>query len=148
MELCMVFFLYFGSSSEIKCTGSNVVMKLLETLPKGENYKLFFDNLLLQIKQMKILTTATIRMDGIKGCPLVAVKDLRKQERGSSCYMVDLNSGINVLRWFDNKCVQIAATYADPTDTQTIQRRDRASKKHIQITCPSVIKQYNNSMGE
>ena len=38
MELCMVFFLYFGSSSEIKCTGSNVVMKLLETLPKGENY--------------------------------------------------------------------------------------------------------------
>ena len=84
MELCMVFFLYFGSSSEIKCTGSNVVMKLLETLPKGENYKLFFDNwfcnldLLLQIKQMKILTTATIRMDGIKVCPLVAVKDLRK----------------------------------------------------------------------
>ena len=92
MELCMVFFLYFGSSSEIKCTGSNVVMKLLETLPKGENYKLFFDNLLLQIKQMKILTTATIRMDVIKGCPLVAVKDLRKQERGSSCYMVDLNT--------------------------------------------------------
>ena len=37
-------FLYSGSSSKIKCTGSNVVMKLLETLPKGENYKLFFDN--------------------------------------------------------------------------------------------------------
>ena len=32
------FFLYSGSSSKVKCTGSNVVMKLLETLPKGENY--------------------------------------------------------------------------------------------------------------
>ena len=86
-------------------------------------------------------------MDCIKGCPLVAEKDLKKQGRGSTCYMVDLNSGITVLRWFDNKCVQIATTYADPTDMQTIQRWDRASKKHIQITCPSVIKQYNNSMG-
>ena len=74
------FFLCSGSSSKIKCTGSNIVMKLLETLPKGENYKLFFDNwfctldLLLQLKEMKILTTATIRMDRIKGCPLVAEK--------------------------------------------------------------------------
>ena len=108
------FFLYSGSSSKLKCIGSNVVMKLLETLPKGENYKLFFDNwfctldLLLQLKEMKILTIATIRMDRIKGCPLVAEKDLKKQGRGSTCYMVDLNSGITVLRWFDNKCVQIA----------------------------------------
>ena len=62
--------------------------------------------------------------------------------------MVDLKSGVTVLGWFDNKCVQIVTTYADPTDMQIIQRWDRASKKHIQITCPSVIKQYNNSMGE
>ena len=39
-------------------------MKLLETLPRGEHYN-FFDNwfctldLLLQLKEMKILTTAT-----------------------------------------------------------------------------------------
>ena len=67
-------------------------------------------------------------MDRINGCPLVAEKDLKKQGRDSSCYMVDLNSGITVLRWFDNKCVQIATTYAD-----------RVFKKHIKITCPSVI---------
>ena len=78
------FFLYSGSSSKLKCTGSNVVMKLLETLPKGENYKLFFDNwfctldLLLQLKEMKKLTTATIRVDHIKGCPLVPEKDLKE----------------------------------------------------------------------
>ena len=86
-------------------------------------------------------------MDRIKGCPLVAEKDLKKQGRGSSCYMLDLNSGITALRWFNNKCVQITRTCADPTDMQTIQRWDRASKKHIQITCPSVIKQYDNSVG-
>ena len=79
------FFLYFGSSSKIKCTGSNVVMKMIETLPRGEHFKLFFDNwfctldLLLHLKEMKILTTATSRMDDIKGCPLVAEKDLRNK---------------------------------------------------------------------
>ena len=71
---------------------------------------------------MKILTAATIRMDRIKGFPLVAEKDLKKKGRGSSCYMVDLNSEITVLRWFENKCVQIETTYANPTDMQNIQK--------------------------
>ena len=96
---------------------------------------------------MKIFTTTTAWMDRIKGCPLIAAKDLKKQGRGISCYMVNLNSGIIVLRWFYNKCVQTATTYADPTDMQTFQRWDRVSEKHIQTTCPSVIKQYNSSMG-
>ena len=95
---------------------------------------------------MKILTAVTIRMDRIKGFPLVAEKDLKKG-RGSSCYMVDLNSEITVLRWFENKCVQIETTYANPTDMQNIQRLDRASKNHIQRACPNVIKQYKNSIG-
>ena len=101
-----------------------------------------------KLRTSGVIYKATIRADRIKGCPLISEKDLKKQGRGSSCYMVDLNSGITALRWFDNKCIQIATTYADLTDMQTIQRWDRASKKHIEITCPSVIKQYNNSMGE
>ena len=44
---------------------------------------------------MKILTTATIQMDRIKGLPIVDEKDLKKQGTGSSCYIVDLNSGVN-----------------------------------------------------
>ena len=44
------FFLYSGFSSKLKGTGSNVVIKLLETLPKGENYKLFFDNWFLYFR--------------------------------------------------------------------------------------------------
>ena len=147
------FFLYSSSSSKIKWTGCNVVMKLLETLPRGENCKLSFDDwfcilgLLLQLKEIKIFTTATVWMNRTKGCPLIAAKDLKKQGRGISCYMVDLNSGVIVLRWFYKKCVQTATTYADPIDIQTFQIWDRVSEKHIQTTCPSVIKQYNSSMG-
>ena len=96
---------------------------------------------------MKILTAVTIRMDRIKGFPLVAEKDLKKKGRGSSYYMVDLNSEITVLRWFENKCVQIETTYANSTDMQNIQRLDRASKNHIQRAWPNVIKQYKNSIG-
>ena len=111
-------------------------MKLLEAIPriKVTNYFLAIGlRLQLQSKEMKILTTATIKMDRIQGCPLDAEKDLKKGGRGSSCYMVDLNSCITILRWFDNKCVQVATIYTDPTYMQTFQRWDRASKKHIQM---------------
>ena len=67
----------------------------------------------------------------LTGCRIVDEKELNKQGRSSGCYMVELNSGIIVLMWFDNKSLQIATTCADPTDKQTIQRCDRASTKHI-----------------
>lgn len=86
-----VFFLYSDSSSKIKSTGSNVVMKLPGTLPRDENLKLLFDNwfctldLLLQLKEIKISTTATTYMDHIKGCFLVAEKNLNIHGKGCSC---------------------------------------------------------------
>ena len=78
------FFLYSGSVNGQKCSGSYVVLKLLETLPKHKNFKIFFDNwfcsipLCLALKDYGYLATATLRADRTKGCPLPVEKDLKK----------------------------------------------------------------------
>ena len=59
------FFLYSGKVNNEKCTGSYVVLRLIETLPKHQNYKVFFDNwfasipLCLALKDNGYLSTAT-----------------------------------------------------------------------------------------
>ena len=81
------FFFYQGSSTAEgqKCTGAYAVLRLIETLPQNQNFKLFFDNwfcslqLCLQLKSLGFQVTATIRADRVKGCPLPAEKDLKKK---------------------------------------------------------------------
>ena len=47
----------------------------------------------------------TMRQDRIRGCKLKSEKELKKEGRGSYDVSVDLNSGIVIMRWFDNKTV-------------------------------------------
>ena len=107
------FFLYQGSSTADgqKCTGSYAVLRLIEKLPKNQNFKLFFDNwfcslqLCLQLKSFGFLMTATIRADRVKGCPLPTEKDIKKKGRETHAYKTDANSRLTVTKWFDNKCI-------------------------------------------
>ena len=79
------FFKYSGASGSMKCNGEYVVIKLCETFPKNVNHKLFFDNwftsldLCLKLKADGILTTATIRSNRIKKCPLSTEKEFKKK---------------------------------------------------------------------
>lgn len=95
------FFLYAGANtSNEKCTGEYAVHRLYETLPKHQNYKLYFDNwcstlqLCVKLKQLGILTTAALRSDRMKGCPLPSNSQLKKKGRGSSEFRYDSNHGI------------------------------------------------------
>ena len=148
------FFMYTGAStSSEKCTGEYVVLRLCETLPNHQNYKLFFDNwfstllLLIKLKEKRFLATATIRADRLKGCPLPKDKELVKQGRGSTAFKCDANSGLTILKWHDNKCVQVCSNHSDPSAMSTIKRWDKVRKKHVNIKCPNTIKEYNESMG-
>ncbi|XP_004211012.1 piggyBac transposable element-derived protein 3 [Hydra vulgaris] len=148
------FFLYSGSSnSGKKCTGAYVVLKLLEKLPKNQNFKVFFDNwfcsmqLCLALKELGFVVTATIRSDRIKGCQLATEKELQKQGRGSQVFKTDANSRLILTRWYDNKCVNLISTYCDPLLVTKTKRWDRKYKTYIDIDCPSVVQEYNKSMG-
>ena len=81
----MIFF-YTGKDNvrNENCSAENVVLQLLEGLPQQKNYKVCFDNwfctlkLMLKLKSMGILTTATVRANRTAGCPLLSEKDLKK----------------------------------------------------------------------
>ena len=107
------FFLCAGkdSANKIDCSAANVALRLPEGIPQHQNFKLCFNNwvctlpLCLELKSLGILTTATIRANRIAGCPLKCEKNLKKEGRGSTSYRSDANSGIALVRWFDNKPV-------------------------------------------
>ncbi|MEM6686592.1 MAG: transposase [Bacteroidota bacterium] len=148
------FFLYAGKNGKDENSScENVVLRLIENLPHQKNFKLCFDNwfstlsLLLQLKEYGILTCATMRANRLANCPLSSEKELRKSGRGSNSHKVDKNSGIMLMRWFDNKTVQLASTYCSSKDIGTVKRWDAKSKSHIQVPCPEIVREYNSAMG-
>ena len=149
------FFLYQGASTAEgqKCTGAYAVLRLIETLPHHHGFKLFFDNwfcslqLCLQLKSTGFQVTATVRADRLKGCPLPAEKELKKKGRGAHSYKTDANSGITVTKWFDNKCIQLVSTNCNPQSVSVVKRWSRAEKKYVNISCPTVVQEYNKNMG-
>ena len=148
------FFLYAGKNGKDEnSTCENVVLRLIENLPHHQNFKLCFDNwfstlsLLLQLKEYGILTCATMRANRLANCPLASDQELHKSGRGTNSHKVDKNSGIMLMRWYDNKGVQLASTYCSSEDRGTVQRWDAKSKSHIQVPCPEIVKEYNSAMG-
>ncbi|CAB3977807.1 Hypothetical predicted protein [Paramuricea clavata] len=125
------FFIYAGAKStgQEKCTSESVVLKLCESLAKNCNHLLFFDNwfatlpLMLKLKSLGYPTTATVRANRIAKCPLKSEKQLKKDGRGSFDYRTDDTSSKKVKRW------------------------DGKAKKHVDVKCPDVVCQYNESMG-
>ena len=136
------FFLYTGSLTKTeKCTGAFFVKKLIETLPKQLNFRLYFDNWLCTvdlcrelIKSLGFPTVATIRSDRLQGCNLSSEKQLTTFGKGRSSFKTDANSGAFITRWYDN-------------DVHEVKRWDRSKKESISIKCPKVVRNCNKSMG-
>lgn len=74
-------------------------------------------------------------------------KELRKKGRVKSDYQVNENKGIVVVRWFDNKTVDILSNYIGLDPLGEVRRLDKASKSYIQVERPAIIEQYNKFMG-
>lgn len=100
------------------------VKRFAEGLPKSENYKLFFDNWFCTLV-LCILCTATF---------------------WAFC-VLPLNSGLVLVQWYDKKCVNVCSNYANSEPFSPVQRWDQVNKKHININCCDVIKDYNKYMG-
>ena len=134
-------------------TVKDIVLKLSKDIPKNEGFQLYFDNwfstmeLMLALKSFGIFSTATFSTNRLNACPLSTEKDLKKQGRGSFDYSTDVNTGLHVVNWFDNKCVHLASTFTGMKAEKTVQRWDSKKKQHIQVQCPHIVASYNASMG-
>ena len=92
-------------------------------------------------------TVGTIRQDRTRGCKLKSEKELKKEGRVSYDGSVDLNSGIVIVRWFDNKAVQLISKYIVIEPIDKVERRSKSAGKMITVSRPKIVKVYNSVMG-
>ncbi|KAL1440946.1 hypothetical protein MTO96_008992 [Rhipicephalus appendiculatus] len=133
--------------------GGSVVLRLCEKLPKGRNFKCFFDNyftsvnLLRELRTAGIQATGTIRGNRLMGCNLKNEKELRKEGRGAMDRKTTEEGDVVLVRWLDNGVVNIASTQVGCGTVGVASRWSDASKERIAIPCPEAILQYNKFMG-
>ena len=81
-----------------RCGPEELVLGLVEEIPKNQNYRVFFNNrfstlpLLIKLQSMGILSTGTYFSNRVAACTLMSDKDLKAAEPGSFDYHIDLNS--------------------------------------------------------
>ena len=149
------FFMYGGkhSAGAEKCGAEESVIRLVDEIPRDQNYQVFFDNwfstlpLIIRLHAMGILATATFRANRIGGCPFISDKDLKSNGRGSFDFRIDLNSPVRMIKWFDNKAVILGSTFSSVKSSSNKQRWDAKKKEHCSVTYPDMVKDYNESMG-
>lgn len=148
------FFFYTGAAKdgEEKSSARNVVLQLCNNMLTGCNYKLFYDNwfttldLCLDLKERGILTTGT-SSNHLAGCNLKNEAEMKKDGRGCFTFQTDQNTGMVILRWYDNKCVTLVSTYLNVDESVIVKRWNLANKCYVDIVCPIIVKAYNTSMG-
>lgn len=138
---------YFGLTE--KC-----VLRVSKTIENPALTTLFFDNWFTSLElisylrsEFGILSLGVIRKDRLRGCNMISDKDLLKKGRGSYKIMVDNNKKIAVTKWADNKCVTLASSYAADNRETFVKRYCKASKRKVDVKCPTVISEYNQHMG-
>uniref|UniRef100_UPI00358E4A90 piggyBac transposable element-derived protein 2-like n=1 Tax=Myxine glutinosa TaxID=7769 RepID=UPI00358E4A90 len=133
--------------------GGEVVLRLLAEIPKGLNYKCFFDNwftspeLLVELKKMGILAVATINRNRLRGCVLKTDKELGKAGRGSFDVKYETTTGLTIVKWYDNKAVLLTSSYIGPDPVDKCRRWSKVKKDFVEVDRPHLVKVYNANMG-
>ncbi|XP_072392519.1 uncharacterized protein [Diabrotica undecimpunctata] len=133
----------------------NVVVKLADSIPKHQHYKLFFNNLFTSIPLMIYLTKegilplGTVRLNRVPGVVMSAEKQIKKRHRGHRVEKIANidNVDVSVVSWFDNKIVSTISTYAGSEPKREKRRFFKQESIHKMIPCPNSVLIYNNYMG-
>ncbi|XP_047116180.1 piggyBac transposable element-derived protein 3-like [Schistocerca piceifrons] len=79
--------------------------------------------------------------------PIAEEKELKNKGRGPLDYRIDESSNILVVRWYDNKAVQLVSTYAGINPQDKYKRWSKKDNQSIQVNQPLIVKEYNEHMG-
>ncbi|KAI5092252.1 piggyBac transposable element-derived protein 3-like [Silurus meridionalis] len=122
-----------------------VVLRLVSEVPKGLNYKCFFDNwftspeLIVELKKMGILTVATINRNRLRGCTLKSDKELSKAGRGAYEVKYEKTSGMSIVKWYDNKAVLLASSFIGPEPVERCRRWSKEKKEYVEVDRPHIV---------
>lgn len=150
------FDIYTGKSQEKSMNlglGGDIVTKLLSVVEVPANYVVYFDNfftshsLLSKLGKLGFNATGTVRENRIVKCPVIPVKKMKKEARGTYESAFDRENEITVTRWNDNAVVTVATNWDTIEPLNYAKRYSRTEKKHVQIEQPKVIANYNKHMG-
>ena len=128
-----------------------VVVHLTADQPHGSY--VYFDNyfaspeLLIELKSRDIKATCTMRPNRSRKCPLKCLKDINKCGRGAYDYRMLNDESLIICEWFDNKVVLMGSNVHGVEPTHLVRRYDRTAKRHVELSCPAMIKHYNANMG-
>lgn len=110
--------------------GAKMVLALCKTI-QIPGCAVYFDNYFTTLdliwylrEHCGIFSLGTIRKNRLKSSSkgLVSDKELKKSGRGSFTQVVDNDKKIAIVKWFDNKVVTLACSYADAYPVQEIKR--------------------------
>lgn len=154
------FQVYTGSISSVNGlpdigSSGNIVLKLVENVPRNQGFLLFFDNwysslrLFCVLSDMGIEALGTIRMNRFPGLQFENDSNMRKKGRGTFEEKGTIVDGkeIRALKWIDNRGVVLASTFESAHPVSEVNRFDRKTKTDISVPCPKAVKSYNNFMG-
>lgn len=153
---CYVFDVYCGKSTHVSTDplGSRVVKSLLAKMPiVPKDHMVYFDNfftnynLLRELKQLGYRATGTIRDNRTKKCPLVPVKEMKRQPRAQYDYRFDRNNEIAIVRWNDNNVVTMATNFDFIDPLGKVKRWCKTRKQKVDFNIPRMFLHYNNNMG-
>ncbi|KAG0437065.1 hypothetical protein HPB47_017619 [Ixodes persulcatus] len=133
----------------------NIVLKLAQVIQPGLNHLLFCDNwftslkLLTTLAKKKVHCLGTVRSNRLQGCPLSNDASLKKEGRGA---YEEFESSIDdqkliVVKWYDNRAVTMASTFAGVQPVVPVERWDRSQKKTVNTDSPCAVQTYNKFMG-
>ncbi|XP_076036256.1 uncharacterized protein LOC143022126 isoform X1 [Oratosquilla oratoria] len=134
---------------------SNIVLRLASIVQINMSHLLYFDNwfsslrLVIELHKKGIYSLGIVRQNRLKGCRFTDDKNMRKIGRGTyeeKCATVE-GVEVDVLKWFDTKCVTFVSTYAAGEPYGIVERWNKKDKQYDEVPCPNVVLEYNKFMG-
>ncbi|KAK2723484.1 hypothetical protein QYM36_001971, partial [Artemia franciscana] len=126
--------------------GTDVVLWLVENLPRFMNFKLFFDNFYTGIDlihklrvEYGIESCGMIRSNRMRGAVLDTDANMKKKVRGSVDFPFERHSEVSVVKWYDNKPVHLASSYCAVTPIDKCQRWDGTTRKYVEVDRPRIV---------
>ena len=129
-----------------------IVLKLTKTLPKKTGFKIFASNYFTSVPLVEKLLkdgffhVRTIRVPRMRGCKLESEKPMKEKGRASTDFKILSDEYIIMVRWFDNKTVNLISSYVAVKPIDSVRRYDQREKTYIDVPRPSIVKVYNTYM--
>ena len=139
---------------DLKASG-NIVLTLLQNVPRFKWHKLYFDNWYTSVDLVKHLhnqgipCVGTFRTNRLPNCKMTPDAAMKKKGRKTiELWISDYDDvELRATKWFDNRGVSLLCTYESVSPITHISRFDCKAKERVNVPYPSIFSTYNKFMG-